>query len=39
MEKGEREMRKGLEEARGECDDWKVRACLNRRRAAQRVQG
>jgi hypothetical protein len=29
MEKGEREMRKGLEEARGECDDWKVRACLN----------
>lgn len=28
MEKGEREMRKGLEEARGECEDWKVRACL-----------
>jgi predicted nucleic acid-binding Zn-ribbon protein len=25
MEKGEREMRKGLEEARGETDDWKVR--------------
>lgn len=26
MEAGERDMRKGLEQARGECDDWKVRA-------------
>ncbi|ORY74524.1 hypothetical protein BCR35DRAFT_140361 [Leucosporidium creatinivorum] len=25
MEKGEREMRKGLEEARGECEDWKTK--------------